>query len=459
MLKKYIGDKQFYRMVLTIGLPIMIQNGITNFVNLLDNIMVGSIGTEQMSGVAIVNQLLFIFNLCIFGAISGPGIFSSQFYGKKDHEGIRHCFRFKMLAALLITATASLIFGLFTDKLVNLYLLGAADQGDPAFVLQCGKGYMEIMLIGLLPFALTQVYSGTLREQNQTMVPMLAGLTAVAVNLSFNWLLIYGNWGFPELGIRGAAIATVLSRFVELAIVILYTHINRAKYPFIAGAYRSFRIPGGLARDIFVKGLPLLINEGLWSAGMAVLSQKYSLCGLTVVGAQNISSTVCNLFNMIFMSFGTAISIVVGPQLGRGESEKAVDTARKMITFCVMVSVCVGATIAGCAGLFPKMYNVTPEVRDLARRLLIVSGCCCPINAFVHASYFTIRSGGKTLITFLFDSAFMWTIVIPTATILVKFTAITIIPLYLTVQLLEIVKCIVALVLIKKRIWIRKLVA
>ena len=165
---------------------------------------------------------------------------------------------------------------------------------------------------------------------------------------------------------------------MELGIVIIYTHIKKARYPFIVGAYRSFRIPGRLARNIFIKGLPLLINEGLWSAGMAVLSQKYSLCGLTVVGAQNISSTVCNLFNMVFMSFGTAISIVVGPLLGRGESEKAVDTARKMITFCVMVSVGVGATIVGCASLFPKMYNVTPEVRDLARRLLIVSGCCCP---------------------------------------------------------------------------------
>lgn len=458
MFKKYIGDKKFYKMVLTIGLPIMIQNGITNFVNLLDNVMVGSIGTEQMSGVAIVNQLLFIFNLCIFGAISGPGIFSSQFYGKKDHEGIRFCFRFKLLAALLITAIASLIFGLCTENLVNLYLLGDADQGNPLLVLQCGKEYMEIMLIGLLPFALTQVYSGTLREQNQTLVPMVAGLTAVVVNLTFNWLLIFGNLGCPKLGIRGAAIATVLSRFVELGIVIIYTHIKKARYPFIVGAYRSFRIPGRLARNIFIKGLPLLINEGLWSAGMAVLSQKYSLCGLTVVGAQNISSTVCNLFNMVFMSFGTAISIVVGPLLGRGESEKAVDTARKMITFCVMVSVGVGATIVGCASLFPKMYNVTPEVRDLARRLLIVSGCCCPINAFVHASYFTIRSGGKTMITFLFDSAFMWSIVIPSATILVKFTEITIIPLYLTVQLLEIVKCVVALILIKKRIWIRKLV-
>ena len=458
MFKKFIGDRKFYKMVLTLGLPIMIQNGISNFVNLLDNIMVGSVGTEQMSGVAVANQFMFVFNLCVFGAISGAGIFSSQFFGKRDHEGIRYCFRFKLLSVLLLSAVAVMIFIFFQDPLISQYLKGNAEQGDPAMVLQCGKEYITVMLWGLLPFGLTQMYSGTLREQNQTLVPMVAGLTAVAVNLGFNWLLIFGNCGFPELGIRGAAIATVISRFVELAIVVLYTHLHRERYPFIVGAYRSMRIPAKLCRDMIIKGTPLLLNEGLWSAGVAILSQRYSLCGLIVVGAQNISNTVSTFFNMIYMSFGTAISIVVGPLLGRGESEKAVDTARKMITFCVMVSLGVGATIALCAPLFPKLYNVTPEVRDLARRLLIVTGCCSPINAFVHASYFTIRSGGKTGITFLFDSAFMWCVVIPTATILVNFTSITIIPLFLTVSLMEGIKCIVAYFLIKKRIWIKKLV-
>mgnify|MGYP003291774862 CR=1 FL=1 len=458
MFKKYIGDRKFYKMVLTLGLPIMIQNGISNFVNLLDNIMVGSVGTEQMSGVAVANQFMFVFNLCVFGAISGAGIFSSQFYGKKDHEGIRYCFRFKFLSVLLLSAVAVLIFSFFQEPLISQYLKGNAGQGDPTMVLQCGKDYITIMLCGLLPFGLTQMYSGTLREQNQTLVPMVAGLTAVAVNLGFNWLLIFGHWGFPELGIRGAAIATVISRFVELAIVVMYTHLNREKYPFIVGAYSSMHIPGKLFKDMVIKGTPLLVNEGLWSAGVAVLSQKYSLCGLIVVGAQNISNTVSTFFNMIYMSFGTAISIVVGPLLGRGESEKAVDTARKMITFCVMVSIGVGATVALCAPLFPKLYNVSPDVRDLARRLLIVTGCCSPINGFVHASYFTIRSGGKTLITFLFDSAFMWCVVIPTATILVNFTSITIIPLFLTVSLMEGIKCIVAFILIRKRVWIRKLV-
>lgn len=219
MWKKYFGDRKFYRMVLAIGVPIMIQNGITNFVNLLDNLMVGRLGIEQMSGVAIANQLLFIFSLCVFGATSGPGIFSSQFYGQKDHEGIRHCFRFKVLIVLAIAGISILVFGLGSEGLINLYLQGDTTKGDPTLVLRCGREYMTVMLFGLVPFGLTQAYSGTLREQNQTFVPMLAGIFAVVINLGLNWLLIFGNLGFPELGIRGAALATTVSRFVELAIV------------------------------------------------------------------------------------------------------------------------------------------------------------------------------------------------------------------------------------------------
>lgn len=458
MWKKYFGDRKFYRMVLAIGVPIMIQNGITNFVNLLDNLMVGRLGIEQMSGVAIANQLLFIFSLCVFGATSGPGIFSSQFYGQKDHEGIRHCFRFKVLIVLAIAGISILVFGLGSEGLINLYLQGDTTKGDPTLVLRCGREYMTVMLFGLVPFGLTQAYSGTLREQNQTFVPMLAGIFAVVINLGLNWLLIFGNLGFPELGIRGAALATTVSRFVELAIVVIYTHCKHRVYPFIEGAYRSLYIPGKLFRDIVQKGMPLLLNEALWSAGMAVLGQRYSLRGIEVVGAQNISSTVFNLFNIVFMSFGTAISIVVGPILGRGENERAVDTARKMITFSLMISIAVGGVLATMAPLFPKLYNVTPEVRELAARLLIVTGCCCPIYGFVHASYFTIRSGGKTFITFLFDSAFSWLVVIPLATVLTRYTDMPIVPLYLCCQLVEIVKCVVAFILIQKRVWIRKLV-
>ena len=207
-LKKLIGDKAFYKSVLTVAVPIMIQNGISNFVSLLDNIMVGQVGTEQMSGIAIVNQLIFVFNLAIFGALSAAGIFGAQFYGCRDHEGVKHAFRYKFYACIALVALGISIFLMFGQELILLYLHdegGTTQSLDEA--LRYGKEYLGIMLVGLFPFALEEAYASTLRECGETKVPMLAGIVAVFVNLGLNYLLIFGKLGFPTLGVAGAAIA------------------------------------------------------------------------------------------------------------------------------------------------------------------------------------------------------------------------------------------------------------
>ena len=192
MLQKYIGDRAFIRRVMVVALPIMIQNAITNFVSLLDNVMVGQVGTAQMSGVSIVNGILFVYNMCVFGAVSGPGIFTAQFFGNRDHEGVRHTFRFKLLIVAALTLVGWAVFLAGGEWLVGLYLQGEGEAAAIAATMEYAMGYLRIMLIGMLPFALTNAYSGTLRETGQTMVPMAASGVAVAVNMSLNYVLIFG---------------------------------------------------------------------------------------------------------------------------------------------------------------------------------------------------------------------------------------------------------------------------
>ena len=223
MQNRYIGDRKFYRNLFSIAIPIIIQNGITNFVSLLDNIMVGQVGTIPMSGVSIVNGLLFVFNLCIFGASSGAGIFTAQFFGSRDHEGIRYTFRFKILICLLIAALGGLIFTCGDRLLIGLYLTGEGDAAAAAGAMEYGRRYLAIMIWGFLPFAIANAYSSTLREMGETFVPMIAGIAAVFVNLFLNYVLIFGHFGAPEMGVEGAALATVISRFAELAIVVFWT--------------------------------------------------------------------------------------------------------------------------------------------------------------------------------------------------------------------------------------------
>lgn len=457
--KKLIGDKAFYGKVLGVTVPIMIQNGITNFVGLLDNIMVGRIGTEQMSGIAIVNQLLMVFNLAIFGAISGVGIFSAQFFGCGNHQGVRHTLRFKIYVCLGILVLGTLVLVAGGEQLIMLYLHGEGNDQALQATLEYGKEYLWVMLAGLLPFVIEEVYASTLREGGETKVPMIAGVVAVLVNLTLNYLLIFGKFGFPRLGVVGAAIATVISRYVQAAVVIVWTHRNPEKMPFIVGAYKELRVPAQLGWNITKKGTPLMVNEMLWSAGVAIMNQCYSTRGLDAVAALNISTVISNLFNVVFVAMGSAVSIMVGQLLGAGKMEEAVDTDRKLIAFAVVSSVGIGAVVVLLAPLFPQLYNTSDEVKHLATLLLRVAAVCMPVFAFLHTTYFTLRSGGKTIITFLFDSVFLWCVSIPVAYVLSRYTAMAITTLYLSCQMLDLIKCVIGYALVKKGVWLNNIVA
>lgn len=456
--KKFIGDRAFYSMVLALAVPVMIQNGITNFVGLLDNIMVGQVGTEQMSGVAIANQLVFVFNLCVFGGVSGAGIFGAQFFGKGDSDGVRDILRIKLWLALVLSVAAGVVFTFWSEPLISLFLHEGSESGDLAATLLYGKQYLSLMRLLLVPFALVQAYASTLRETGETKLPMQAGVVAVLVNLVFNYLLIYGKLGFPVLGVQGAAIATILSRIVEAAIVIAWTHRNRERNPFAVGLYRTLRVPSALLGQVAVKGSPLLVNEALWSMAMTTLAQCYSLRGLAVVAAVNITSTITNLFNIVFMSLGSSIGIIVGNLLGAGRMREARDADNKLIAFSVASCLLVGAIMAVVAPLFPRLYNTTAEVRRLAGGMILISAAIMPFHAFTHATYFTLRSGGKTFVTFLFDSVFVWAVNVPIAFVLSRFTGLPILPLFAVCQSIEILKSFIGYFFVRSDVWMQNIV-
>ena len=458
MLKRYIGDRAFYRRVFGVAVPIMIQNGISNFVSLLDNIMVGQVGTIPMSGVSIVNGLLFVFNLCVFGASSGAGIFTAQFHGSNDDEGVRHTFRFKVLVCLALTLAGCALFLEGGSTLIGLYLTGEGEAATAQGALDYGLRYLHVMLWGLLPFALTNAYSSTLRETGETVVPMTAGITAVTVNLCLNYVLIFGHFGAPKMGVEGAALATVISRYVELAIVSGWTHSHRERNPFILGAYRSLYIPGKLLKNIAVKGMPLLVNEFLWSTGIAFMNQCYSICGLDVVPAMNICSTLFNLGSVVYLSMGNAVGIIMGQMLGAGHPEPEVrDTNRKLIAVSVTSGLVFGGLMAAVSGLFPQIYNTTDAVRHLSTQLICICAFMMPFGSYINATYFTLRSGGQTMVTFLFDSCFVWVCCVPLAFCLSRFAHLSILTLYAICQGTDLIKCVVGAFMLKQGKWIQNL--
>jgi len=455
-MKKLFGTKEFYKAALIIALPMMVQNGLTSCVNLLDNLMVGSLGTESMTGVSIANQLLFVYQLTVFGGVSGAGIFSAQFFGKGDDEGVRYTMRFKLIVTVVLACIAAMLFATAGDKLIELFLY-ADDVNDVDLCRQESLRYLKIMLLTTFPFALTQVYGDTLRCCGHTVVPMYAGVTAIFVNLIFNYILIFGKLGFPALGVEGAAIATLMARVAETAILILWSHLHTKKYSFITGVWRSLYIPASLIKRIAVKGLPLLFNEVFWSLGMTFMAQCYSTRGLSAVAAFQICQTVWQLFTIVAFALGSSVGIIVGQKLGAGEIELAKDHAAKLITFAALVAAACGIIMALFSPVFPRFYNTTEDVRILAAQMLIVMAVCLPLVAFTNACYFTLRCGGKTMVTLLFDSVFVWAVCIPLSWILSRYTSFAMLQLYTLCQLPELVKCGLGFFMVKSGSWAQDL--
>ena len=457
--RSLIGDRLFYERVVTIALPIIIQNTISNVVSLLDNVMVGRVGTLEMSAVSIVNQLLFVFYLCIFGGLAGAGIFSTQYAGACDDQGVRYCFRIKWMIASAMLLCSFAVFIIVPDKLIGLYLAEGTSAQDWNSTLGFGLDYLRAMLWGLIPFAVAQIYASTLREVGETRVPMIASISAILINLVFNYLLIFGKFGFPKLGVTGAAIATVLSRYIEMLIIVVYTHVKKALFPFIRSAYASLYVPLKLLKDVFTRGMPLLVNEFFWSSGMAVLLQCYSVRGLDVVAACNIASTVSNLFKVVFLSMGDAVAIMVGQALGANKPEEAKSTAWKLMAASVASNLVMGTALFALSPVIPQIYNTEASVRHMAMEMLWVVAATMPLYSIAHCCYFTLRSGGRTIITFIFDSGFTWGICVPIAWVLAYLTNLSIVPLYFAVQSLELIKVLIGMYLVYKGVWVNNIVS
>ena len=430
-MKKLIGSKGFYKMVLAICIPIVIQNGFTNLASLLDNIMIGQLGTLSMSG---------------------PGIFMAQFYGKKNKEGVENCFRIKLIIGIIIALLAIFLFYTFGQQLISLYLND--NPQDSLKTLNYGMNYLKIMLVGLIPFVITQVYSSSLRETGNTILPMIASVVAVIVNFCINYILIFGHFGFPQLGVSGAAIGTVVSRVIEMSINI----IGGSRNLYLKDAIKMKKVPFDTTKEMLKRGLPLLCNEILWSISIALISQSYSTRGLVAVAAINITTTVTNFFMIVCYAMGNSISIVVGQQLGAGEIERAKDYDLKMVFMNFIMCFTLAVVLFNVSIYIPQIYNTSVEVKNLATSLLKVAACMLPVISIYYSSYFTMRAGGKTFLTFLFDSGYTFVFTFMAALLLTRLTSLPILIIYILVQCVDIPKATLGLILVRKGIWVHNIV-
>lgn len=450
--RSLIGTKTFYHRVVFIAFPIILQSFIMEAVNLLDNLMIGQTGLYEMAGVSISNQLIFILNLSMFGAISGAEIFGAQFYGKKDYEGVAHSFWMKVYFALGITFLGILLFLFLNKSLISLWL---HDENISALqqTFYNAKDYLLIMCIGLIPAGMTRAIISTLKECSRTDISLYSAIIALSANLVLDYALIFGKFGFPALGVKGAAIATVTARMLECAFVLIWISLNLEAVPYFKHIFSYMKVPKDLIKNIMLRSAPLMANELLWSFGIAFASSCYAFRGIEVVASMNILNTVANIFNTIFISIGSSIAIIVGQRLGSGEIEQALKEDNQMIFLAVVVGTITSACLYFSAGSLADFYNVDHSVKLLAVSLIQIKAMLSPIDAFNNAAYFTIRSGGKTWMTFMMDAGLTWIVINPVAFILSHFTLLSIQAVYFLTLLSELSKFVPEIIVLKKKSW------
>ena len=458
-IRKFIADKKFYKTLLIIVLPIILQQFITQFVSLVDNLMIGSVGNSEMTGVSLANQLLFVFNLAIFGSLSGASLFASQYFGAKNIEGYQQTFKFKWLIGTIIIVLATVIFISFSDELLSFFINSKEGEfSDPTVVLESGKKYLLIMIIGNVPFMIKEIYATSLREMKQTFIPMLCGVIAIGLNLIFNTVLIFGLLGFPKLGVVGAAIATVISRFVEMGIILFYSIFKVNKFPFFKGAFIKNKLTLASIKKFIPKTLLLVANETLWAGGLTLMLSCYAYRGLDTVSSFNIANTISNVFITIGTSLGNASAIIIGAMLGARQTEEAKQSSYKIMGFAFVISLVFTALQIISAYIIPNVYDTSEEIRIVARNLIIISAVMLPFNSVNCVCYFTLRAGGKMLITILFDSVFVILVRVPLAFVLSHYTNFSIYVVYSVATGVDLLKIFAGYYLIKKGIWIRYIV-
>ncbi|MDR0583728.1 MAG: MATE family efflux transporter [Treponema sp.] len=401
------NDRQFYRSLFAIALPIMFQNFINSAVNMLDTVMIGRLGTVEIAAVGLGNQVFFLYNLALFGLCSGASIFTAQFWGKRDIAGIRKNTGFCLILALsgasLVTLAASLVPG----KIIGVY------SRDPA-VIAAGSEYLRMLAPSFIPFGVSMVFTLTLRSVEKVRLAMTSTLIALTINAVLNYCLIFGAGPFPAMGVRGAAAATVAARIIEMLILLCASYIN--KYPPAGSLRELLGFRSSYIRRFIRIVLPVLINEITWSAGVSLQNLIFARTHTDAIAAFNIANTVNQLTWVLFIGLGNGVAVLIGKKIGEGDEAKARGYASRIVRFAPMISVGAAGVLLGISRFLPLVFNVNENVIASVRVMFIILCAMYPFRAFNMSMVVGIcRAGGDTIFCVIYDVIFMWTIALPLA--------------------------------------------
>ena len=445
---------EFYKKLFFIALPIVIRTTISSFSGFIDNLMVGQLGTNSISAVSIINQILLVFICTIAGTIAGASIFSTQYFGAKDYNGVKNVFQIKFILSIFVFLIFSVFLFVFYDKLIYLFMSKGDEYIKNDITSSCNE-YLFFSFISLIPFAINNIFSSTISESGNTLKPMIICLSCTILNTFLNYCFIDGHLGFSSMGIYGASLATFISRFIEMVLMIILAF----KTEFFKGFLSKINIELSLLKNIISKSMPLFIDEFLFSFSFVVGIQIYSLQNIDNITIISITSIIALFFTNFMVSLGLASEIVIGHELGQNNLEKANNYAYKIMYLTVYCSIILSLFIYLLSFIVPNLYNIDNILKINITKCIQCYSYLYIITSLAVVVFFILRSGGNTLLLSLIDGVFIWIIELPLQFILIKFTTLEISQIYFLALSLEFFKFLIGFVFIKKNIWLNNLIS
>lgn len=445
-MKKYFGDRKFIILVLTIAIPIMLQNLITTSVNLVDSLMVGQLGDSAIGGVSTVNRFFMILNSGIFGIVNAVGIFIAQYYGARNEEKMKEAFRFSLISTYIIIIPFFLLALFYPQSILSFFTKDTS-------LIESGIQYLRFACFTFLPLGISLSISGAMRCIGEAKIPLIVSVISVLTNTFFNYCLIFGNFGMPALGVVGAAIATLIARILEMTILLVL--LRYIDFPFKTKLNELFHISGSLIRQISLKAAPLCMNELLWSGGNAMMLKFYGTRGGIVLSGNAICQTTTDIFYTLFSGMSIATTVMVSHELGANRLDKAKENGYRMVGVSAIFALTFSTLMFGMSFVVPFLYSsASLEVLNIAQNMIRVQSFFFVVYTLNVQTFFILRSGGDAKSTLILDSGFMWLFTIPMLGMISYFTNINIYLMYAIGQSSEFVKLILSATLLRKEKWV-----
>jgi putative MATE family efflux protein len=445
------NDKSFYRSMLRLAIPIILQNLILSSLNLVDNIIIGGLGETAIASVGLANQYFFLLNLLLFGIASGSSIFTAQYWGNKDIPNIK-----RILGLCIIFGGSGAFIFTLGGLLIPEQILGVFSKDRDVIIL--GSQFLRIISLSYVITSITFAFSFTLRSTGQVKIPMMVSVIALAVNTVLNYLLVYGYFGFPNMGVRGSALATLIARIVEMSLMLLTVY--KTKNVIAASVKEMTDLSSAFVKNFLKVTTPVILNESIWALGVTMYAIVYARMGTEVIASTNISSTIERITWVIFMGLGNACAVMIGNKIGEGNEKDAFTYAKRFIILGPSLAILAGVLVYFNSHFILSAYKISPVVYNYASRNLMVFSIFLWVKVFNFTSIVGIlRSGGDTKFCLIIDTAGVWAIGVPLTFLGGLVWGLPVYWVYVLVYMEEVFKLIVGLPRILSKKWINNLTA